>query len=60
MWTEIKKEKSLSAARRWKEIFEAEGIPARLMPPKGPENADYQVYVPKDREHVIREVLKRI
>ena len=60
MWTEIKKEKSLSAAKRWKEIFEDEGIPTRIMPPKGEENAGYQIYVPKDREHVIREVLKKL
>jgi len=60
MWTVIKKEKSLSAAKRWQELFEAEGIPARIIPPKGEENADYQVYVPKDKEHVIREVLKKL
>ena len=60
MWTEIKKENSLSAARRWKEIFEAEGIPTRIMPPKGDENGTYQVFVPKDREHIIREVLNKL
>jgi hypothetical protein len=60
MWIEVKKENNLSAAKRWKEIFEQEGIPARIMPPKGEENGTYLVYVPKDREHVIREVLKKL
>jgi len=60
MWTEIKKENSLSAAKRWKDIFEQEGIPTRIMPPKGNEIGTYQVYVPKDREHIIREVLKKL
>jgi hypothetical protein len=60
MWIEVKKESSLGAAKRWKEIFEEEGIPTRIMPPKGEENGIYQVYVPRDREHVIREVLKKL
>ena len=60
MWTEIKTEKSLTAAKRWKDIIENEGIPARIMPPKGEESGTYKVYVPRDREHVVREVLKRL
>ena len=60
MWTEIKQENSMSAAKRWKEIFENEGIPARIMPPKGEESGTYIVYIPKDREHVVQEVLKRL
>jgi hypothetical protein len=60
MWTEIKKENSLSAAKRWKEIIETAGVPTRIMPPQGDENGTYQVYVPRDREHVVREVLKRV
>jgi hypothetical protein len=60
MWTEIKKESTMTAAKRWKEIFENEGIPTRIMPPKGPETAEYTVYIPRDREHVIREVLKKL
>jgi hypothetical protein len=60
MWVEVKKENRLSAAKRWKEIFEQEGIPTRIMPPKGGENGTYQVYVPRDREHIIREVLKKL
>jgi hypothetical protein len=60
MWTEIKQEQKLSLAKRWKEIFEGEGIPTLIMPPKGEENGTYRVMVPRDREHIIREVLKKL
>jgi hypothetical protein len=58
MWVEIKKEDNLTAARKWKELIEEEGVPARLLPPKGEERGIYRVLVPKDKEHVVREVLK--
>ena len=58
MWIEVKKENNLTAARRWKELIEEEGVPARLLPPKGQEKGTYSVLVPKDKEHVIKEVLR--
>ena len=58
MWIEVKKENSLTSARRWKELIEEEGVPARLLPPKGEEQGDYRVLVPKDKEHVLKDVLK--
>ncbi len=60
MWTEIKREDKLSLAKRWQELFESEGIPTRILPPKGTESGNYQVLVPKDKEHIIREVLKKL
>jgi hypothetical protein len=60
MWIEIKKENSLTAAQKWKEIIEAEGIPSRLLPPKGEEKGTYSVLVPKDKEHVIQEILRTL
>jgi hypothetical protein len=60
MWVEIKKENSLTAARKWKELFEDEGIPTRLLPPKGEEMGTYRVLVPRDKEHVIQEVLRKL
>jgi hypothetical protein len=60
MWVEIKKENSLTAAKKWKELFEEEGIPAHLLPPKGEEEGIYQVLVPKDKEHLIQEVLRKL
>ena len=64
MWVEIKKTKSLIVAETWKELFEGEGIPTRIMPvsglPMGQELADYSILVPRDKEHVIKEVLRKL
>jgi hypothetical protein len=64
MWVEIKKVQTLMVARMWKEYFEGEGIPARIMPesglPIGQETAAYKVYVPDDKKHVVEEVLRKL
>ena len=64
MWVEVKKAKSLAIAEMWKECFEGEGIPTRIMPveglPIGQENTDYFVLVPKDKEHVIKDILRKL
>ena len=64
MWVEVKKAKSLMLAEMWKELFEGEGIPTRILPasgmPIGQELATYSVLVPKDKEHVINEVLRKL
>jgi len=64
MWVEIKKTKNLIVAETWKELFEGEGIPTRIMPvsglPMGQELADYSILVPGDKEHVIKEVLRKL
>jgi len=64
MWTEIKKAKSLMIAETWKELFEGEGIPTRILPeggqPMGKELATYRVLVPEDKQHVIEEVLRKL
>jgi hypothetical protein len=64
MWVEVKRAPSLMMAEMWKELFEGEGIPTRIMPisglPTGQELATYRVLVPKDKEHVIREVLRKL
>ena len=64
MWTEVKKAKNLMVAEMWKEFFEGEGIPARIMPesglPIGQEFADYRILVPQDKKHVIDEILRKL
>jgi len=51
-------------AEMWKELFEGEGIPARILPtsgkPIGQELATYLILVPKDKQHVIEEVLRKL
>ncbi len=64
MWVEIKKEQSLTKAEMWKELFENEGIPTRILPasgePMGQELATYLILVPEDRKHIIEEVLRKL
>lgn len=63
-WTAFKKAPNLMMAEMWKELFEAEGLPARILPEgdvRGwSETAPFIVYVPRGREHVAQEILRKI
>ncbi len=64
MWVEVKKAQSLMLAEMWKELFEGEGIPTRILPasgmPIGQELATYLILVPAEKQHVIEEVLRKL
>ncbi len=64
MWVEVKKAKSLMLAEMWKEHFVAEGSASPILPtsgmPIGQELAEYSILVPKDKEHVIKDVLRKL
>ncbi|GAH25882.1 unnamed protein product [marine sediment metagenome] len=64
MWVEVKKANSLMMAEMWKELFEGEGIPTRILSlsgePPDREIATYSILVPKDKEHIIQEVLRKL
>jgi len=51
-------------AEMWKEFFEGEGIPTRLLPDTGKlemkESAPYKIYVSQERLHVVEEVLRKL
>ena len=51
-------------AEMWKELFEGEGVPTRLMPetglPIGQELATYRVLVPDDKKHIVEEMLRKL
>ena len=51
-------------AEMWKELFEGEGIPTRILPASGEapgrELTTYRVLVPEDKKHVIEEVLRKL
>ncbi len=51
-------------AEMWKELFEGEGVPARVLPdPESQrvgETASYRVLVPSDKTHIIDEILRKI
>jgi hypothetical protein len=64
MWVEIKKAPNLMMAEMWKEFFEGEGVPTRIMPesglPMGQEETTYRILVPEDKQHVTEEVLRKL
>ena len=64
MWVEIKRADNLMLAEMWQELFEGEGVPARILPasgvPIGQEFTGYSIMVPKDKEHVIKDVLRKL
>jgi hypothetical protein len=64
MWVEIKKAPNLMMAEMWKEFFEGEGVPTRIMPesglPVGQEETVYRILVPEDKQRVTEEVLRKL
>ena len=64
MWVQVKSAPNLMVAEMWKELFEGEGIPTRLLPESDTlsisEIARYRVLVPNDKKHLIEEILRKI
>ncbi len=63
MWIQVKTAPNLMIAEMWKEFFEAEGVPTRLLvDPQSPrigEFGTYQVLVPEEKKHVVEEILRK-
>jgi hypothetical protein len=64
MWVQVKTAPNLMIAETWKELFEGEGIPTRILPdlskPGTGEFATYRVLVDQEKTHVIDEILRKI
>jgi len=62
MWVEFKTVPNLMAAEMWKYLFEAEGIPTRILPEGSEvgEKAKYRVLVPELKKHLIEDILRKI
>ena len=64
MWVQVKTAPNLMIAETWKELFEGEGIPTRLLPdtskPGVGEFATYRILVDQEKAHVIDEVLRKL
>ena len=64
MYVEIKKAGNLMLAEMWKEYFEGEGIPTRILPVPGGAPGqiftEYRILVPDDKKHVAEEVLRKL
>ena len=63
-WIEYKRVPNLMIAEMWKELMEGEGLPVRILPEgdiqSWSETVPFIVYVPKGREHVADEILRKI
>ena len=65
MWVQVKSAPNLIMAEMWKELFEGEGIPARILPdsekkPGVGELASYRILVSQEKTHVVEEVLRKL
>ncbi|MCE2403653.1 MAG: hypothetical protein J4F43_00655 [Dehalococcoidia bacterium] len=64
MWTEFKRVTSLITAEMWKEVFEGEGLPVRILNDGDildwSERATFRIMVPRGREHVAEEILRKL
>ncbi len=64
MWVDYKRAPNLMLAEMWKEILEGEGLPVRLLPEGGlleySERSAFRVMVPRGREHVADEILRKL
>ena len=64
MWVDYMKAPNLIIAEMWKQILEGEGLPTRLLP-EGDimdwgEQASFRIMVPRGREHVADEILRKL
>ena len=64
MWVQVKSAPNLIMAEMWKELFEGEGIPARILPDSekkpGGGLTGYRILVSQERVHVVEEVLRKL
>lgn len=64
MWVQVKSAPNLILAEMWKEFFEGEGIPTRVLPEAGntdsKELSAYRILVSQERVHVVKEVLRKL
>jgi hypothetical protein len=65
MWVEFMTVRNAYIAETWRELFAAEGLSVRVMPPiqkgtKAPVRAERTLYVPTGKAHVAREILRKI
>ncbi len=64
MWIEYKTLPNLVIAEMWKDTFEAEGLTTKILPygeiTSWGERVSYKIYVPKGREHVADEILRKL
>ena len=63
MWLQIKSAPNLMMAEMWKEFFEGEGVPTRVLSypdaTDAQNAAEFRVYIPEEKDHVVEEILRK-
>jgi|TARA_B110000438_G_scaffold180883_1_gene172819 hypothetical protein len=64
MWVDYRKAKNLLTAEMWQSLLEGEGLPSKIMPNEDildwGEAVEFRILVPKGREHVADEILRKL
>lgn len=64
MWIDFMETQNLVIAEMWKLAIESEGLPVRLLPQGDildwSERIPFRVMVPRGREHVAEEILRKL
>ncbi len=64
MWVDYRKAPNLMIAEMWKDVLEGDGLPTKILPEGDvldwSERAPFRVLVPKGREHVADEILRKL
>lgn len=64
MWVEYKRTQTLRIAESWKNLLDGEGLPAKILPVGDildwAEDVPFMVMVPKGREHVADEIIRKL
>ena len=64
MWVENKRTQTLKVAESWKNLLDGEGLPAKILPVGDildwAEDVPFMVMVPKGREHVADEIIRKL
>ena len=64
MWSDYKRASNLMSAQMWKDVLEGDGLPTKILPEGDiltwSERSTFRVLVPKGREHVADEILRKL
>ena len=64
MWVDYRKAPNLLIAEMWKDVLEGEGLPTKIIPVGDiltwGERVAFRVMVPRGREHLADEILRKL
>ena len=64
MWVDYRKAPNLMMAQMWRDVLEGDGLPTKIVPEGDiltwSERVPFRVLVPRGREHVADEILRKL